>query len=186
MNKQLRYKLDTVEIIAFIIGVVIIIGLNKFLFSNGLIQSQEYKTALCICAIAFIATMFGMISGGLTGMVGTLCSMAVCGEPMNFAYAITYAVYGCMLGQFADRYLIREGKYSFKQAFLWLGTHFIALISSFVFIKPLVEYIFYDSDLITDILIGTRYSLFCALPLGIALSIIFFVISSVSEYVKKQ
>lgn len=185
MNKSLKYKLDTPEIIAFVIGVLLIMALNRFLFSLPIFASQEIRMVLVVSVIAIVATMFGSISGGLTGFLGALCAMAVCGNEMNFSIAISFAVYGGFLGQFADKYSAREGALSIRQMLLWVFTNASALIAGLIIVKPLLEYVFYDGNLIADIIEGTKYMIICAGPLGLTLVVVFFLLGKILVFVKK-
>lgn len=181
MNNSQKYKLGTIEIFSFIIGVFILMGLNKYVFFS----SELLKATTQIAVVAFFSTLFGSITGGLTGFLGIICSFAICGENVGFPPAIGYAVYGALLGQFANRYLIREGRFRLKQLFLWNCVNVFSLISAFVLVKPMVEFLFYNTDLVTNLKFCAVVVATSAVLVGIVLSVVFFAIGFIEAKIKK-
>lgn len=186
MNKSLKYKLDTAEIIAFIAGVLLIIGVKRYLFTYEFFSVNEHRLGIVVFIIAIVAALFGEIAGGFTGFLGTVCAMAVCGDEVNFAVAVSLAVYGCIIGQFADKYMIRDGRFSLNLAYLFLGTNLIGAITCFIFVKPLISYIGYSSDLINGIMNGTKVAVLCAFPLGVILTAVLFIVSFFRALTKRH
>jgi len=185
VNKSLEYKLDTPEIMAFVIGVVVIIATNRIFFRLDSYELTMAKVLVLVGILSFFATLFGPVAGGLIGVLGIICSYAICSLRIDFADSISYAVYGCLLGQFASSYYIREGNFKIKQVVLWNLTNMFSLIAAFIFVKPFLQYIFYNIDLIENLVFGMKMVLLSSVILGVILSIVFFVTSSLAEYVKK-
>lgn len=186
MNNSQKYKLGTIEIVAFIIGVFVLMGLNKYFFRLNAFDLELTRFEVQIAVVSFLATLFGSITGGLTGFLGIICSFAICGRNVGFPPAISYAIYGALLGQFADRYFIREGKLKLKQVCLWNCTNIFSLITAFVLVKPLVEFLFYNTDMIGNLKFCFMVAVFGVVPTGIILTVVFIPISCLCGYVKKE
>ena len=182
MNNFLKYKLDTAGIAAFVIGVLAIMGMEYLMYESG--NNDEFT--ICILAeviINIVATFFGSISGGLTGFLGIVCADAACKHQVFYAQALTYGVIGIFMGQFADKYLVREGKFGKKQIVLWNIADVMALIASFIFVKPLIDYVVYEKDLFESLEGSLSIVFVCAVPVGILLTILLFFIGLIIRFI---
>ena len=185
MNKgKIQYKLDNASIIAFVVGVLVFM-LAKRLAVYGLFKLDSVGENIMFAVIlAFFATLFGSVTGFLTGFLGVISSLAACHEPIIFGDAVMFAFLGFYIGQFADKYFVREGRFGLRQAIAWNLTNISGLIASFVFIKPLVDYIFYNVDLFDAASIGFRVVLIAAIPVGLIFTLMLFLLSKFFGYVK--
>lgn len=173
MNKSSKYMMGNAEIIAFIIGVLLMIAAYSAFFSRDFEGTELIRLVISVCIVVLFASLFGPLTGALTGFLGIVSALAVIGAPITFVDPFSYAVLGIIVGQAASRFLIREGQFAKKQMIVWNLAHMIGLISSFVFIRPELDYIIYNRDLLVGISIGIRVFFICAIPGGILLTLLF-------------
>lgn len=185
MNSSQKYKLETTEIAAFVIGVFVLMGVNRFVFALGAVVTEPVKTSVQIMIVAFVASLFGGIIGCLTGALGIICSLAVCGQPIVFSNAVAFAVYGALVGQFANQYFIREGAFKIRQIVLWNATNIFSLILAFNMVKPFIDFIVYRIELIGNLEISFIIVLISMLIVGAILTACFYFISCIFARVKK-
>lgn len=183
-NKSLMYKIGTAEIIAFVIGVLLMMGIYKFFLSGEYFEGEVSKMIVSAAVVVFFASLFGPVTGLLIGYLGVMCSLSICNIPVDYIGAACYAILGLIVGLLADKFLIREGQTEIKQIIGWNFIHVAALIATFVFIMPFSYFIVHDGNLFEFTNLGIRIFMVCAFPIGIAYSIIFFLISRVFRYVK--
>ena len=181
MNNQLKYKLDTAGIIAFVVGVLLIMGICAHFFRDTFYEEEVIRNVSIEWIIAFCATLFGPITGGLIGFLGVVCASAVSSGSIAFGEAVAFGVYGIFIGQFADKYYIRESQFTVKRTILWNLVHVAGLIASFIFVKPGIDFMLYRRGLFTAIRLGTRVVYYCFVPTGIILTILFLLISRVFQ-----
>ena len=182
MNSFLKYKLDSAGIAAFVIGVLAIMGMNYVIYEFG--NNDEFTASIVSeVIINIVATFFGAISGGLTGFLGKVCADAACKQQILFGDAFSYGVIGLFVGQFADKYLVREGKFEKKQILLWNASDIMALIAAFIFVKPLIDYVVYDKDLFASLEGSLSIVFVCAIPVGILLTILLFFLGLIIRFI---
>lgn len=147
MNDPFKYKLDNASIFAFVIAVIAMCIISKIFFGSSL----DFSALDCILVfeaiVVIIATLFGASAGLLTGFLGVISSMDLCGTTISFSAAIAMALLGVYVGWFANKYGVREGKLSIKEMLFWIVIHASALIAAFVFVQPFIDYVVYDKDL---------------------------------------
>ena len=185
MNNHTRYKLDTAGIVAFIVGVIVLTTVVKVLYTGkpgGVSLSILITTDV---VIVLVATLFGPISGSLTGFLGVVCGSAYIGMPILFVDALSFAIVGLLVGLFADKYGVRENSFTLKNMYLWNVTHIMALIVSFIFVRPYLNYLFMKIDLFNEIGSGINTTIICAFPVGIVLTCVLFLVSKSVKFVTK-
>lgn len=175
MNKSLKYKLDNVESFSFLIGAIIITFTARIAGVVGL--SQQVCYVIMEGVVCFFAALFGPIIGSLMGFVGTVCYFVITGTPIVYVDSISFLVLGFFIGQFANRYGIREGKFDLKSALLFYISQIAALLSAFVFVRPILNFLVNKDDLFDALSKGMQMTGFCALTTAVLMIILFFIIS---------
>ena len=180
MNRTLKYKLDINGIIALVISVIIMMISNP-LFSamwTELIKEVLYDTVICVCA-----SLFGPFIGALTGFLGPVCGDIIMKRQIVFIDGIIYSILGYIIGNFANRYGIREGRFKGEKCVVWFIVNAIGTTSTLFFLKPFVDYIIYDKEMFMSLIVGGKATLICTIPLGVVLTILFY---SISKSFKKR
>lgn len=185
MNKALRYKFDTAEIVASIVGTVVMILSARLTFNEFYLKTDFSRTVFTIAIVLFISSIFGTISGGLVGFLGYVGARLTCGLPVVYGDAIALALIGMVMGQFASKFGIRDNKFNLKNVFVWILTNIVVLIAICIFEKPFADFIIYEKDLPRAILEGMDLFYVLALPVGVALSVLLYIIGKISSYVKR-
>lgn len=183
MNNTLRYKLDINGIIAHIIGVIVLI-ISNVLFSH--MWSEIVKEVLYDAVICISASLFGPFIGFITGLLGAVCGDVIVKRQMLFIDAVVYSILGFIIGSFANRYGIREGRFKGEKCVVWFLVNAIGTISTLFFLKPFVDYIAYDKDMFMSLREGGMVSLICTVPLAVVLTILFHSLSNSFKKRKKQ
>lgn len=180
MNRTLKYKLDIPGIIALVISVIIMTISNLLLSSIWTEQIKEvyFDTVICVCA-----SLFGPFIGLMTGFLGSVCGDIIVKTKIAFADGIVYLILGYIIGSFANRYGIREGRFKGEKCVVWFIVNAIGTILTLFFLKPFVDYIIYDKEMFMSLIEGGKAALICAIPLGVVLTILFY---SISKSFKKR
>ena len=180
MNRTLKYKLDIPGIIALVISVIIMTISNLLLSSIWTEQIKEvyFDTVICVCA-----SLFGPFIGLMTGFLGSVCGDIIVKKQIVFSDGIIYLILGYIIGSFANRYGIREGRFKGEKCVVWFLVNAIGTTSALFFLKPFVDRIIYDKDMFMSLRESGMVTLVCTVPLGIVLTILF---HSISKSFKKR
>lgn len=179
-----KYKFDDKGLASFIVGVIIVCLVSVFGFGRRFVELEQIRNIVLASIIVVSSSMFGAISGALTAFIGVICSMVFCGFNVTFTDPIALTILGIFVGQFADKYGIRENRFTKDKILIWNLIHIMAVIVAFVFVKPYIDYICYDRDLFDGIITGVNVSILCILVSGACLSVLLFLISKLIAYVK--
>ena len=174
-DKKLKYFLGITEIIAFIIAIILIIAMNSY--ANVVASRVSSLIVVFIVVLSFFSSMYGPVVGGLTGFLGIVCGYALKDVGITFGEAIAMMIFGVMVGLFASDYKIRDGEFGRKQIALFISMESLASIVSLVFVKPFIEYIFYDIDLYSGLWDGTKNAVIVSIPVNFGIAIILFVVN---------
>jgi len=183
VNNYLKYKIDTAEIVAFIIGVLLTMGTYRAFYADTFYNNEPARMIATAAILAFFATLYGPVAGVLIGFLGVICALAICGLPFNFVEAISFAIFGFIVGFFANRFYIREGEMKIKQIIGWNLVHVSALMTVFVFILPFARFIVYNRELFSAVSEGIYIVKICAIPIGLTYSLFFHILCRFFRYV---
>jgi len=149
MNKnKLKYKIGTTEIIALVLLVGVTILLKRCFFGVVIESSVTVEHLLFLSLLSVFSGLFGVLVGCLGGYISIISSYLLCGNAYGFVTAVAIAVFGYMIGRFANVYLVRDGELTTKKIGFYAAMNCIACIVSLVYIMPLLGMVFYDLDLI--------------------------------------
>lgn len=175
-DKKLRYKLDTAEIVAFIFALFIIIEMNKYVLQ--FVKKPTNIILVFIIILSCFSALFGPYVGGITGFLGVICGYSFNGIDVPFGEAFAMLVFGVIVGHFAYVYKVRDGGFGKKQIAIFMLIECIASTVSLVFIKPFIEYMFYDVELFDALWDGMVKSAVVSLPINFVLAIFLFLVNA--------
>ena len=180
---MLKYKLDNSGILAFVAGVLLIIVSNIFFSGilNGTAKSVVYDGIVCI-----FATLYGPITGILTGFLGVVCGDAVCAKEIIFGDAIVFGLLGFLIGLFSDKYGIREGEFTGIKVAIWNTIYAMSVLATLFFVKPFLSLIMYNHDIFASLKNAGLVVIICIVPVGIIMTALFCVMSSISRKAKNK
>ena len=185
MNDALKYKLDNKGIAAFVVGVLLMCLISYAVYRDTFVIQETSRNVMLEVIVLIVAALFGTRAGVLTAFIGVICATVACGYSVVFSDAIAFSILAIIIGWFADRYGIRENGFTIKNMVLFNLTHIMALISAFIFVKPLLDHIIYENkSLYVGVENGIKVGSICALFVGAILTILFFLLSKLIAYVK--
>jgi len=174
-RKILKYKLDISEVIAFIIAMGLLLGINYYLSNHA--GRQSNNIVIFAIVLSFFAAMYGPFVGGIAGFLGIISAYTLRSNIVQYPTAFAMLVFGYIIGRYAAEYKIRDGKFERKQITLFVTMECIASLTSFVFVKPFIEYLIYDTDLYAALWEGMKNAVIVSIPVNFALAIFLFVIN---------
>lgn len=173
-SKTLRYKIGTTEIIALVVLVILSILIKKFVFIDVALESSTAEHLTHITLLSVFSALYGAVVGGVGGFVSTVCVYVIFGETVGYGNALAMAAFGFFAGRFASVYLIRDGLFAKKKLFVFAAMNSIACIVALVYVKPFLNYIIYDVDLMAAVREGIKETIIFSTAVNLILTVILY------------
>ncbi|MCR5507297.1 MAG: hypothetical protein K6F34_01285 [Lachnospiraceae bacterium] len=153
-------KFDAGNIIAIVIGTVIIISINAWSDMGGPIKGLWVIQA-CSAFVVVISAIYGMAAGLLMPIAACLIYGVVMNEPILINEAVFLSIGGMITGHYSDRFMVNSGEFNGMRLIDYAVIETIIAIITWVCLYPLVNLYFNDADLGFSLLDGVKYCGMC-------------------------
>ncbi len=171
----MKYKLNPEAVIAIITGVIITAVVCIISGVPVTAKERSFFLPIIIVTMSVISISYGFVAG-IVIPVGTLIAFGRTGITFDMLQNAAYLmILGLIIGKFADRIGIRDGKICFEKLITYYMFTFLGVNGLFVLARPLTMFLIERADLYSSVRQGVSQvaiSMILALSVGTA-SLIF-------------
>lgn len=132
-----KYKFGITEVVAMIIGSLLIVMLDLFFRNNNLFHADTIKSAL----VVVFAVFFGSPAGVVTAIASSLLLAAILKLDVSITAVIAYVLIALLVGHYSQEFGIRDGLFKGKKIWIFAVAKLAAEIFAWMFFWPLVNFI---------------------------------------------
>lgn len=132
-----KYKFGLTEVIAMIIGSLIIVMLDLVFRENNVLYGDTIKSVL----VVIFAALFGAPTGIVIAVASSLLLAAILRLDVSIVVVMVYVLIALAVGHYASFFGIREGAFKGKKILIFALTKLGAEIFAWLFFLPLLNFL---------------------------------------------
>ncbi|MCR5546187.1 MAG: ECF-type riboflavin transporter substrate-binding protein [Lachnospiraceae bacterium] len=137
----MKLKFGIKEVVAAGIGTAIFVALTEVQIPLGFIPNTSLQPRAAL--LAFIAAVFGPVVGGIVGLLGHALGDAFFYGSIWWSWVFPEAVFGIVLGLFADKFAIKEGGFDKGNIIRFNVVQVIANAVAWIVVAPVLDVVIY-------------------------------------------
>lgn len=185
-----KFKFQTKEIIATIIGVAVIViakWAEVMLVANGTVPAWVFDWArIRVLVVAIIAVFFGPTCGLLCGVGCNMLINVIFESSIIYPEAFVLGVYGLIVGLYYGKTHYDSKHFGIKDFFVFNAVQIMATIVCALFFVPLLRFLTEGSDVFNEVSAGAKRSLGNAVIIGIVCPFIMLMVKCVRRNGREQ
>lgn len=137
----MKLKFGIKEVVAIGIGTALFVALTEVQIPLGFIPNTALQPRAAL--LAFLAAVFGPVVGGVVGLLGHALGDALFYGSVWWSWVFPEAVFGIMVGIFANKYAIKDGGFDRKAIILFNLVQVIANGIAWILVAPILDIVVY-------------------------------------------
>lgn len=137
-------KFGIKEVAATAIGTALFVALTEV--EIPLIIVPDVSLHIRAALLAFLATVFGPITGGVIGFVGHALGDAIFSGSVWWSWVIPEAVLGIAIGIFSDKFKNNEADFDLKAIAMFNLIQVIANVVAWMVVAPVLDILLYGDS----------------------------------------
>ena len=137
MDKKFGIK----HVVAMGIGTALFVVLTNVQIPVGFIPNTALQTRAAV--LAFFSAIFGPVVGGAIGLIGHALGDAVFYGSVWWSWVFPDAVFGIIVGLFAAKYKVKEGRFGGKEIGLFNIVQVVANALAWILVAPVLDIVIY-------------------------------------------
>lgn len=129
------------EVVAIGIGTALFVVLTEVQIPLGFIPNTALQPRMAV--LAFLAAIFGPITGGAIGLLGHALGDALFYGSVWWSWVFPEAVVGIGIGLFAKKFAVREGGFTSGNIVLFNIVQVIANAIAWILVAPVLDIVVY-------------------------------------------
>lgn len=130
-----KYKFGSTEVIAMIVGSLIIVILDLILRENSIDYADTIKSTM----VVIFAAVFGSPAGVVVALASSLLLAAILKLDVSVIVVMAYILIALMVGHYSQDYGIRDGLFFGKKILIFSLVKLMAEIFSWLIFLPMLE-----------------------------------------------
>lgn len=171
-----KYKFGNTEVIAMIIGTIIVVVFDLAFKNIGFIYGNTIKSLL----IVTISVLFGASTGIIVAIATALLQAAILGLDVGLISVVAFLIIAILVGRYAPRYGVRDGQFKGKAILLFAMVKLMAEIFAWMFFQPLLQFLVKRDNLFNMINDNSKTLLMLTIA-DVILIPVFIIISKIIE-----
>lgn len=137
----MKMKFGIKEVVAIGIGTALFVALTEVQIPLGFIPNTALQPRAAL--LAFLAAVFGPVVGGVVGLLGHALGDALFYGSIWWSWVIPEAVFGVIVGVFANKFTIKDGGFDGKAVVLFNVVQVIGNAIAWILVAPLLDIVIY-------------------------------------------
>lgn len=137
----MKIKFGIKEVVAAGVGTALFIVLTTVAIPLGFIPNTSLQVRAAI--LAFLSAVYGPVAGGIIGLVGHAAGDAIFYGGVWWSWVFPDALFGILVGLFANGFKIKEGGFSGKVAVKFNIIQVIANALAWILLAPVLDIVIY-------------------------------------------
>lgn len=137
----MKMKFGIKEVVAIGIGTALFVALTEVQIPLGFIPNTALQPRAAL--LAFLAAVFGPVVGGVVGLLGHALGDALFYGSIWWSWVIPEAVFGVIVGVFANKFAIKDGGFDGKAVVLFNVVQVIGNAIAWILVAPLLDIVIY-------------------------------------------
>lgn len=137
----MKLKFGIKEVVAAGIGTALFVALTEVQIPLGFIPNTALQPRAAL--LAFLAAVFGPIVGGIVGLLGHALGDAFFYGSIWWSWVFPEAVFGIVVGLFANKFAVKEGEFTGKNIVLFNVVQVIANAVAWIVVAPVLDIVIY-------------------------------------------
>lgn len=137
----MKSKFGIKEVVAIGIGTALFVALTEVQIPLGFIPNTALQPRAAL--MAFLATVFGPVVGGIVGLLGHALGDALFYGSVWWSWVFPEMVAGVAIGLFAKKFAIKDGGFAVKEIILFNIVQIIANGLAWILVAPVLDIVIY-------------------------------------------
>ena len=137
----MKIKFGIKEVVAAGIGTALFIVLTTVSIPLGFIPNTSLQIRAAV--LAFMSAVYGPIVGGIIGLVGHAAGDAIFYGSVWWSWVFPDAVFGIVVGLFANSFAIKEGGFDTKKIVKFNIIQVVANAVAWILLAPVLDIVIY-------------------------------------------
>lgn len=137
----MKAKFGIKEVVAIGIGTALFVALTEVQIPLGFIPNTALQPRAAL--LAFLAAVFGPVVGGAVGLIGHALGDALFYGSVWWSWVFPDAVFGILVGLFAEQYAIKDGGFGKKAIGLFNSVQIIGNAIAWILVAPVLDILIY-------------------------------------------
>lgn len=137
----MKVKFGIKEVVAIGIGTALFVALTEVQIPLGFIPNTSLQPRAAL--LAFLAAVFGPVVGGVVGLLGHALGDALFYGSVWWSWVFPEAVFGVVMGIFAQKFAIKDGGFDKKAMVLFNIVQVIGNAVAWIVVAPVLDVVIY-------------------------------------------